>query len=133
MNVFPDNVKCAFTNIVNIPEDMNDDWEVGITDIYLNNYIKYTPNQDKNVVEETEFVRLVYAETFRYKNVSVQTNIPENELIFIYTDIIKPRSVVSKRPRCLRVLHYNGKKKIFNLKILNIIIWTYGHQMKSQY
>jgi len=29
----------------------NDDWEVGITDIYLNNYIKYTP---KNVVEESE-------------------------------------------------------------------------------
>jgi len=25
MNVFPDNVKCASTNIVNIPEDMNDD------------------------------------------------------------------------------------------------------------
>jgi len=42
MNVFPDNVKCAFANIVNISEDMDDDWEVGITDIYLNNYIKYT-------------------------------------------------------------------------------------------
>jgi len=100
MNVFPDNVKCAFTNIVNIPEDMNDDWEVGITDIYLNNYITYTPNQDKNVVEETKFVSLV--------NVSIQWKIPEKGLIFIYTDIIKPRSVGSKRPRCLRVLLYNG-------------------------
>jgi len=122
MNVFPDNVKCAFTNIVNIPEDMNDDWEVGITDIYWSKYIKYTPNQDKNVVEETEFVSLVNTETLRYKNVSVQTNIPENGMIFIYTDIIQPRSVGSKRPRCLRVLHYNGKEKIFNLKILNIIL-----------
>jgi len=45
---------------------MNDDREVGITDIYLNNYIKDTPNQDKNVVKETEFVSLVNAETFRY-------------------------------------------------------------------
>jgi len=89
----------GFTNIVKIPEDMNDDWEVGISDIYLNN------NQDKNVVEETEFVSLVNAETFRYKNVSVQTNIPENGLSFIYTDIIKTRSVGSKRPRCLRVMH----------------------------
>jgi len=48
----------------------------------LNNYIKNTSNQDKNVVEETEFVSLVNAETFGYKSVSVQTNIPENGFIF---------------------------------------------------
>jgi len=45
MNVFAHNVNCALTNILNILKDMR---EVGITDIYLNNYIKYTPNQDKN-------------------------------------------------------------------------------------
>jgi len=42
---------------------MKDDGEVGITDIYLNNYIIYTPNQ------ETELVSLVSADTFRYKRI----------------------------------------------------------------
>jgi len=84
---------------------MNDYWEVGIIDTYLKNYNKYTPNQDKNVFEETEFVGLVYAETFRYENVSAETNISENVLIFFYTGIIKPRTVGSKRPRCLREMH----------------------------
>jgi len=100
MNVFPDNVKCAFTNIVYIPEDMNDDWDVGITDIYLNNCIKYTNTQ-------TEFVSLINAETFRDTNLSVQTN--------------GLHCIIMER------------KKILNLKILNIILWTYAHQMKSQY
>jgi len=52
INVFPDNVKCAFTNTVIISEDINDDWEVSITDIYLNTYIIYKSNQDRNFVEE---------------------------------------------------------------------------------
>jgi len=28
MNVFSDNEKCAFTNTVNISEDINDDWKL---------------------------------------------------------------------------------------------------------
>jgi len=71
LNTLKGNYKVTKSRLVNIPEDMNNDWKVGISDIYLNNYIKYAPNQDKNVVEETEFVSLVNAETFRYKNVSV--------------------------------------------------------------
>jgi len=57
--------------------------------LHLNKYIKYTPNQDKNVVIETEFVSLVNAETFSYKNVYVQTNIPENGIIIPVTRRVK--------------------------------------------
>jgi len=45
-------------------------------DIYLNNYIKYTPNQDKNVVEESDFVSLVNAETFGYIKEERYTRVP---------------------------------------------------------
>jgi len=36
LNVYPDNVQCAFTNMVNISQNLGENWEVGISEIYLN-------------------------------------------------------------------------------------------------
>jgi len=83
--------------------------------------------------KETENVSLVSAGTFSYKNVPVESNIPENGLIIIYTDIIcQGRYVVKYRDAYIYCIIME-KKRIFNLKILNIILWTYGLQMKSEY
>lgn len=126
LNVFPDNVKCAFTNIVNIPETMSDEWEVGITDIYLNNcfgknHKKLRRDTKENTSEESssnssEFISLVNSETFRYKAAPLKADEIEYGPIFIYTDIIKPRCVGSKRPRCLRVLFTNGREKFMQFR-----------------
>lgn len=96
LNVFPDNVQSAFTNIVNISENLNENWEVGISELYLND------------LPTTEVLIVV-------DNLKSMHSMNRG-LIFIYTDIIKPRCVGDKRTRCLRVLLHNGVARMMQFK-----------------
>jgi len=96
LNVYPDNVQCAFTNMVNISQNIGENWEVGISEIYLNDL----PANEVLVVVDNR-------QTMHTMN---------RGLIFIYTDIIKPRCVGDKTTRCLRVLLHNGIAKMMQFK-----------------
>ncbi|QKS69578.1 hypothetical protein 4 [Drosophila-associated adintovirus 2] len=96
LNVFHDNVQSAFTNIVNISQNLGENWEVGISELYLND------------LPSTEIL-LVMENRKSIQNMN-------KGLIFVYTDIIKPRCVGDKRTRCLRILFHNGAAKMMQFK-----------------
>lgn len=87
MNVYTYNVQSSFTNIVNIGIKTDESWEVGLTEIFLNNAELVDQNSDVAGIEHPI------------------------SITFVYTDIMKPRCVGDKKPKCLRLFAFNGRRQ----------------------
>lgn len=74
INKYPQNVLSFFTNYIETPLQLVGEWQVGISEIYLN---KFNGKESK---------------------------IPELEMLYVYSHIIKPRIVGDQVVRCLKVL-----------------------------
>lgn len=95
--------------------------------IQTNFYVTLMSSNSLTVYENnvlSAFTNLVNLPTLTVKedwevgvtDVILQDGLEESPtILFIYTDIIKPRCIGNKNVRCIRVLPFKGKMEFFNL------------------
>lgn len=77
INKYPENVLSSFTNYMDTPLTLGENWQVGISEIFLNKF-------------------------------KIESN--DIEIVYIYSNIIRPRIVGDQCVRCLKVLPVNPGK-----------------------
>lgn len=113
VNKYPKNVLSSFTNYIDCPLDFYGSWEVGISEIFYNDFnLSYNeafekPNEmlnegfiDTGLLEEigVEKIKTVYEQKFF-------------DMLYIHVDIISPRIVGDQMVRCLKVMPASGKQQ----------------------
>lgn len=98
-NKYPQNVLSSFTNYIDIPISLTGSWDVGICEMYFNKFLPSFAVNCSNEVNENLIEPC--NEGKAYKKI---------DLMFIHTDIIKPRNVGDQMIRCLKVLPANAKQ-----------------------
>lgn len=110
MEWYPKNTLSSFTNNLPIGLGLNNDWVVGISDLYLPRF--HTPSE--NILEHQDEDRKIQLTSGGKKyvyhvkdKVSMQRNTNEEKFktIFIYCDIIKPRIIGDSFVKCIKMIH----------------------------
>ena len=107
MNKYTNNVLSCFTNYIDSPLGLKENWEVGITEMYHNKFISSYKADETcvNLENDTAEKRLCSYDhnelNKKYKSQKLM------DFMFIHTDIIKPRHVGDQMIRCIKVLPAN--------------------------
>lgn len=107
VNKYPRNVLSSFTNYIETPLNLYGSWEVGISEIFYNDF-NVTYSEAKEMLEEG------FIDTGILEEVSNKTkNTDQNffDMLYIHTDIIYPRVVGDQMVRCLKVMPASGKQQ----------------------
>lgn len=122
INKYPKNVLSSFTNYIDSPLNLYGSWEVGISEIFYNDF---TTTLDSFLIGELtdadlsnkfhtmlseQFVEVNEVDFTTFRN-TVELKNQYADLMYIHADIISPRIVGDQMVRCLKVMPASGKQQ----------------------
>lgn len=110
INKYPNNVLSSFTNYIDCPLNLYGSWEVGISEIFYNQFTAsyHYYNGSKNLEDMLEGD---YVHTVELLDKEDLTDLKFFDLLYIHADIICPRVVGDQMVRCLKVMPASGKQQ----------------------
>ena len=111
INKYPKNVLSSFSNYIECPLNLYGSWEVGISEIFYNDF---TPSYDA-FEKPKEMLEEGFIDTGVLENIDLKKQTVYNQkffdMIYIHVDIISPRIVGDQMVRCLKVMPACGKQQ----------------------
>ena len=111
INKYAKNVLSSFTNYIECPLNLYGSWEVGISEIFYNDFTpSFNAFEKRKEMLEEGFIDTSVLEEIDLKNQAV---LKQNfsDMIYIHVDIISPRIVGDQMVRCLKVMPASGKQQ----------------------
>lgn len=116
LNIYSNNVLSGFTNYLESPLNLYGSWEVGVSELFYNTFTSSTQIGDPDFVNKLkDMLENEYTDTSLFQNNMLSgTSLGDDEysdMMYIHTDIIRPRVVGDQLVRCLKILPVKGKKQ----------------------
>lgn len=112
INKYPNNVLSSFTNYIECPLNLYGNWEVGLSEIVLNeftpSYFYYDGIKKLEEMIQDRYVLTVDNLLLDREDIKDHKYF---DMLYIHTDIICPRIVGDQMVRCLKVTPANGKQQ----------------------
>lgn len=126
VDIYSNNVLSSFSNYLESPLNLYGSWEVGISEIFYNAFAPTIqigdPDFARRVQEMSEQIEKLkemldneYIDTSLLDSsilrATTAVDMEYSEMIYIHTDIIRPRIVGDQLVRCLKILPAKGKQQ----------------------
>lgn len=115
INKYPKNVLSSFTNYIDCPLNLYGSWEVGISEIFYNDFTPVYKNVfNSNIIHDFQsMIDNEYVDTSKLDHNLIEDESLEKQqftdFMYIHADIISPRIVGDQTVRCLKVMPAKAK------------------------
>lgn len=115
VDIYSKNVLSSFTNYIDCPLTLHGSWEVGISEIFYNDFTpSYAHILNENIIHHFQsMIENEYVDTSEFENTVYRDESSAkqqfSDFIYIHADIISPRIVGDQMVRCLKVMPASGK------------------------